>query len=62
MLKKMKGWKTYSVALFLVLYAIASALGLDVPSPDGEEALALSGAVMMILRFVTTGPAGIGKK
>lgn len=55
---KFKGYKTIIVGAFLVAYAAAGVLGVEVPAPDGEQALGLAGAVMLILRFFTDGPIG----
>lgn len=55
---RLKGYRTIIVGGFLVAYAIADMLGIDVPNPDGEQAVALSGAAMLLLRFITSGPVG----
>lgn len=57
MAEKLRGYKTIITGAFLVAYALAAVIGAPVPNPDGEAALALTGALMVILRFVTNGPA-----
>lgn len=61
MFGRFKGYKTIAVGGFLVAYAVAAMAGIEVPTPDGEEAMGLTGALMLILRFVTNGPAGGSK-
>lgn len=58
MLAKIKGYKTLIVAGFLLAYAAASFVGIDVPMPDGSEAIGLTATIMALLRFVTTGKVG----
>lgn len=56
--ERAKGFKTVITGGFLVAYAAAAVLGIEVPVPEGEQALAFTGAVMILLRFVTDGPVG----
>lgn len=55
-MKKLQGYRTIIVGAFLVAYAVASWAGIPIPEPDSEQALAVSGVVMMFLRFITSGP------
>lgn len=57
MAAKLRGYKTIITGVFLVAYALAALIGVPVPNPDGETALAITGAAMVLLRFVTDGPA-----
>lgn len=56
--ERIRGYKTLATGAFLVTYALAGAAGIDVPSPDGEQALVVSGALMIMLRFATSGRVG----
>lgn len=57
-MERLRGYRTLITAGFLVLYAIASTLGAEVPEPDGESALLVTGGLMAILRLVTKTPVG----
>lgn len=56
MLERIRGFRTIIVGVLLVLYALSSVAGIDVPDPDGETALTVTGALMIALRLVTNGP------
>lgn len=58
---RIRGYRTLIVAGVLVIYAALSWAGIDVPSPDGEQSLAVSGALMALLRVITSGPIGGSK-
>lgn len=48
------GYKTYTFGGFLVLYAVAATLGVDVPAPGTqEEATGTVGVVVLILSALT---------
>jgi hypothetical protein len=58
MREKVHGYKTVVVAALLFLYALASWSGIDIPEPDGEQALTGGALLMVIMRMLTDGPLG----
>lgn len=58
MLATLTGWRTIIVAVILVLYGLATAFGVDIPSPNSGAALTMGGIVMGLLRLITKTPVG----
>ena len=58
MLAKLKGYRTIIVAIAVVLYGVSSALGVDLPAADNSVSVAISGMLMLVLRFITDSPVG----
>jgi len=57
--ERIKGYRTVIVGALIVVYAALQMAGLDgLPNPDGEETMGLMGALMILLRFVTSGSVG----
>ena len=61
-MEKIQGYKTFIVAGLLIVYAVLNWMSIEVPDPDGETALSVGGAFMILMRLVTkTPPGGTGK-
>ena len=55
---KFSGYRTVTVAAALLVYTIALGLGIELPEPNGEQALSVCAVLMFALRMITTGPVG----
>ena len=59
MLERIRGYRTIIVGALVVIYALLQMAGIaDLPNPDGEETAGILGAIMILMRFATSGSVG----